>query len=435
MSYQPSAFWRQLEILRQRRRMILLATLVCGLVAGVASWVQPKVFRATTYLLVSESKMSESDSPQAGYVFYELLRSYETFLKNDHLILKTLDHFQLQRAPYELTPDKFRRRGMLQVDLSKNTRLLEVNVEFPNAQLAADIANYFAATAVSFNDEMNDRDTERARGFLKRQLDQAQAEMERASKALLEFSRTSRLEELRESVWNLLEQRSDYEKELAQFQTDLSKSSAVAVALRNRVNSGRFKGRLAESVPVGGTPDPDLSYSGSAPSNSSSEEEEGKSVSQKIQDRLAESEAERLSLQAAIQSMEKANATISARLASLLEEKSSKENTLERLKQEYQLTQDSYAAINRRYQDASISVNARSTDLKVVAPAIIPERPVKPNLILNVLLAMILGLITCLMMTILQHQWRVAARRMASAVESATDEKIKEIKRSAQGFS
>jgi uncharacterized protein involved in exopolysaccharide biosynthesis len=121
------------------------------------------------------------------------------------------------------------------------------------------------------------------------------------------------------------------------------------------------------------------------------------------------------------------------RLAALLHDKASKESTLERLTQEYQLARDNYGTLNRRYQDTSINVSARSTDLKVVAPAVVPERPVKPQIPLNVLLAFALGLMVSSLMTLLQHHWKLV--RMHSATEAVTEEKIKEIKRSAKGFS
>ena len=139
--------------LRKRIRLIVLCSLTAALGAGVLSFWQARLYRATTHLLLAESKLADLESKTTNFVYYELLRSYETLINNDYLVSKTIQKFELQKAPYELSVDTFRRRGMLKVQLSKNTRLLEVTVEFPNAQLAATICNYFVEQAVAFNEE------------------------------------------------------------------------------------------------------------------------------------------------------------------------------------------------------------------------------------------------------------------------------------------
>src|SRR5512132_2455484 len=117
--------------LRKRFRLIVLCTLTAALGAGLLSFWQAKLYRATTYLLLAESKLADLDSKATNFVYYELLRTYETLINNDYLVSKTIQQFELQKAPYELSVDSFRRRGVLRVELSKNTRLFEVTVEFP----------------------------------------------------------------------------------------------------------------------------------------------------------------------------------------------------------------------------------------------------------------------------------------------------------------
>ena len=151
--------------LRKRFRLIVLCTLAAAAGAGLLSFWQPRLYRATTHLLLAESKLADIDSKTTSFVYYEVLRSYETLINNDYLVSKTIQKLDLQKAPYELSVDSFRRRGILRVELSKNTRLLEVNVEFPNPQLAAEICNYFVNQAVAFNEELNSRDAEKARLF------------------------------------------------------------------------------------------------------------------------------------------------------------------------------------------------------------------------------------------------------------------------------
>lgn len=444
MSSPPPTLWRQLEALRQRKKMILLSALFCGLTAGVFSLLQRKTYSATTHLLVSESKISDSGSGQTlvslaplSHIYYELLRSYEVFISNDYLIQKTVEHFQLHRPPYELTSDKFKHQRMLQVKLSKNTRLLEVTVEFPDARLAADIANYFAANAAAFNEDLSARDTQRTREFLKQQLNQAQAAMERSSQLLLEFSQTARLEELRESVRYLLEEGSQNESHLVQLNTDLSRTTAKHVALtgelKKRDPAIELKENLAGKSPLS----TNSAQNTPLPPDGLVKEQSLNLVNQQLQSRLVEADVEILSLKAGIEFVRKTAESTSQKLAALLREKASKESILERLMQEHQLARDNYAALNRKYQDASISVSARSTDLKVIAPAVVPDSPVKPRILLNTMLAVALGLIASSLLILLQNQWRLANSPAGSSSDAGAgaEDKIKEIKRSAKGFS
>ncbi|MCI0424065.1 MAG: Wzz/FepE/Etk N-terminal domain-containing protein, partial [Acidobacteria bacterium] len=426
-------------ILRRRRGLILLTALLCGLTAGAVSLLQSKIYSATTHLLVSESKISDPRSRQTNYVYYELLRSYEAFINNDYLIQKTVEQFQLHRPPYELTPYKFKNRRILEVKLSKNTRLLEVTVEFPDARLAAEIANYFADNAVNFNEELNARDTQRTREFLKQQLDEARRSMERSGQMLLEFSRASRLEELRESVWNLLEEKSENESRLARLGTELSRTAAerssLSEELKNQEPKIELKRSLAENPVFRESVKEASSQSGGLPPTALMKEEAVNPVYQQVQSGLVEANSELLSLKAGIQSLEKATESTRRKLALLLREKASKESTLERLTREYELASEGWAALNRKYQDASINVSARSTDLKVIAPAIVPERPVKPRVPLNVLLAVALGLALSSSLVLVRDRWERSKVQMQAEIESGTEERIKEIKRRAKGFS
>src|SRR5207302_7903323 len=110
-----------------------------------------------------------------------MLPTYTPFVDNDALISECLKKLHLDGPPYNLTVDRFRRRNYLDVRIPKSTRLLEVNVEFPDPQLAADLANAFAQGAVEFNDRMNVTDTMATQVFLKKQLDAASDSLNQAS--------------------------------------------------------------------------------------------------------------------------------------------------------------------------------------------------------------------------------------------------------------
>jgi len=380
--------------LRKRFRLIVLCTLTAALGAGILSFWQPKLYRATTHLLLAESKLADVDSKTTNFVYYELLRSYETLINNDYLVSKTIHKLDLQKPPYALSVDSFRRRGILRVELSKNTRLLEVNVEFPNAQLAAEICNYFVNQAVAFNEELNSRDAEKARLFLKEQLDRAGQNMEVARNRLLEFNQSSTIEGLRESVRSLLAEKSENETELAALNLELTRNSAKRDSL---VSSSRS------------TDDPESA----------------------VQYRIVEMQSETAGIKATMETLRKMLETNKQTLARLEKDKAVKESKLQQLLDEYDLARESYATLSKRYQDASINVGARSTDLKMITPAVVPERPFKPRILLNIILAAGFGLFLAVGLSFLLHN--LEASKGVREVGFPVEEKIVEVRRQGKG--
>jgi tyrosine-protein kinase Etk/Wzc len=380
--------------LRKRFRLIVLCTLMAALGAGVLSFWQDRLYRATTYLLLAESKLADVESKTTNFVYYELLRSYETLINNDYLVSKTIQKFELQKPPYELSVDSFRRRGVLQVELSKNTRLLEVTVEFPNARLAAEICNYFVNQAVAFNEELNSRDAEKARLFLKEQLDHAGQSMELAQKRLLEFNQSSTVEGLRESVRSLLAAKSGNETELAALQLELTRNAAKRES-------------LAASSGTSGDPE------------------------SAVQFRIVEMQSEIAGIKASVEALRKVLETNKQALARLEREKALKENTQQQLLDEYDLARENYDTLSKKYQDASINVGARSTDLKMITPAVVPERPFKPRIVLNIILAAGFGLLLSVGLSFLLHN--LETPKVMREVEFPVEEKIVEVRRQGKG--
>jgi len=380
--------------LRKRFRLIVLCTLMAALGAGVLSFWQDRLYRATTYLLLAESKLADVESKTTNFVYYELLRSYETLINNDYLVSKTIQKFELQKPPYELSVDSFRRRGVLQVELSKNTRLLEVTVEFPNARLAAEICNYFVNQAVAFNEELNSRDAEKARLFLKEQLDHAGQSMELAQKRLLEFNQSSTVEGLRESVRSLLAAKSGNETELAALQLELTRNAAKRES-------------LAASSGTSGDPESAVRF------------------------RIVEMQSEIAGIKASVEALRKVLETNKQALARLEREKALKENTQQQLLDEYDLARENYDTLSKKYQDASINVGARSTDLKMITPAVVPERPFKPRIVLNIILAAGFGLLLSVGLSFLLHN--LETPKVMREVEFPVEEKIVEVRRQGKG--
>ena len=394
----PELHWR---ILGRRYRLILGLTFACALGAAVFSLLQLKVYRASTYLLLSESKIDITQTSIPNYVYGEVLKSYETSILNDEMLLRTIEHFGLQAPPYSLTVDDIRKRKIIQVEWTKNTRLLEVSVEFPDPRLATDIVNFFVSAAVRFNDQLNAMDIEKARSFLKQQLTISSQQLESAQQRLNQFGQSSDLDLASQKLLTLSELDARDQRRLLQLGVERARALARKDRLLHDLNEVQSKAAPLDA----GTNSPVLG--GDRGSG-----EVGNKLHE-LQRKIAESTAEVMETDAAIEVLKKSQENNRRELVRVQKEKT-KENLQRQLLDEYQSARDNYDSLDWKYQDAATAVSSRSTDLKVVAPAIPPTRPYKPWIALNTILGGALGLMVSIPLSLLLHFLESAGRTGSS---------------------
>jgi len=146
---------------------------------------------------------------------------------------------------------------------------------------------------------------------------------------------------------------------------------------------------------------------------------------------MVEMQSEIAGIKASAEALHKVLETNKQTLARLEKEKALKESTQQQLLDEYELARENYATLSKKYQDASINVGARSTDLKMITPAVVPERPFKPRIVLNIILAAGFGLLLSVGLSFLLHN--LETPRVVREVEFPVDEKIVEVRRQGKG--
>lgn len=380
--------------LRRHGRLIAVGACLSMLAALVVSWVSPKIYRATTYVLVSESKVNPEVS-RPDWDYYAFLPTYIQFVNNDALATEAVKHFHLSEAPYKLTPHRFLRQSV-DTQVVKNTRLLEIDVDFPDARLSADLANYLATGAAELNARINDVDTVNTQNFLKARLDQASAHLAEARAKSLDVERRAHLEDRERQLKILLDQ-----KELVSRQVEDLRSAAAqsrqqsaslagslsaeprTVQLKKSIVSDRFMERAAQSL---ATDNQNLL---------SATEEAVNPTRQELEQELARSRAGAAADQAGLDVAAARLSQIDAEAIGLTAELAQLRSAVDESEENVKLAREGYESATRDYLKAPVTVTARSEDLKPVSPAIIPERPIRPRTLLNTIAAGLLGLVVC----------------------------------------
>lgn len=391
MDYETDrAFKNRLRKIQRHGRWILAGTALAGLTAFVISLFLPKTYQATTYVLVSESKIGPS-APTPSWQ-YALLATYVPFVDNDALIARAIRRFHLDQPPYNLTLQKFREKDCLDVRIPKSTRLLEIEVEFPDAKLAADLANFLAQGAVDFNDQINTSDTLTTQKFMQQRLDQATAHLAEAEARRLEVRRKARIEDREKVLSIMLNQKEQVSTQLEQFGMALAQNDGRAKSLeqalggeprtfqlQKSVTSDRFLEHAAEKA--GFDKPGDLSATEEVLNTTRAE------LERQFADATANAEAARRGVQEAERRLQEMEAQINRLLADVTELRSE----IDKAERDFSLAREAFEGASRDVRNASVVVSAKTQDLKQVAPALVPEKPTRPKIVLNTILGLLLG--------------------------------------------
>lgn len=385
------ALAKRLKRLRRHGRWILAGTVLGALAAALISLCLPKIYRATTYVLVSESKIGAP--PQNPAWPYALLPTYLPFVDNDALITRAIEHFHLDQAPHHLTVQRFRERDYLDVRIPKSTRLLEISVEFPDARLAADLANYLAQTAAEFNDQMNATDTVTTQKFLKQRVDQAAAHLADTEAKRLQVRERARIEDKEKGLSILLGQKEQVSTELEKLQLALVQNESRAKSLEQALSGEPRTFQLKKSVTSDRFLERATEKLGEDNQGGLSATEETLNTTRvELQRQFAEASTGAAGARAGIQTAASRQQQIDVQINRLLGNVTQLRSEIDKAERDFALAREAYESASRDHRNAAVTVSAKSQDLKQVAPALVPERPTRPKLLLNTLLAGLLGL-------------------------------------------
>jgi uncharacterized protein involved in exopolysaccharide biosynthesis len=379
-------------LLHRSARWILAGGCACAAGALIVSLFLPNMYRATTYLLISESRFGEAVK-DTNLQQMAMLPTFVPFVDNDALIDESLKKLKLDQPPYSLSVDRFRRKGYMDVRPPRSTRLLEVNIEFPNANLAAALANEIAQGAVRYNEKLNATDTDSTQEFLSKQLDRVLAAQEKASTNRVAAHEEARIEDREKELSILLTEKEKLSAQLQQLRLDLAqnqgrteslervlKDEPQVIALKRSVTSDRFVEATAAKVFPEGTP---LQVT----------EESINRVREEMRQTLLSATAAGAAQAAGIEAGNRRLEQLNKEITDLISRITVQRARVEEANQTYLLAVEATKNASHEYQTASVTVSSKSQDIKQIAPALVPERPVGPRILINTLMGFLLGLL------------------------------------------
>ncbi len=335
--------YRYISYLRARWRSIAAS---CGIAVALAlaiTLAMPREYTATARIVIEPPAGTDLRSAMAvSPIYLESLKTYEQFAASDSLFRKAIDRFAL-RSLLGAKPVEAMKKDVLRVGMVRNTRILEIAATLPDARLAQALASFLAESSVDLNRSLvaeGDRDL--VAGIEQQERD-ARSRLQEIDSRWAQVLASEPVNELQAAAESAEELRSKVQQEILSSELELADA--------------------AEREKQGQTPD------------------RGE-IRKEAADARARMEEMRKQLQAIDRQAAEREKLLAQRLAHR-----------DQLDAERKSAQAALAAIQTRLREARGDSGYRGERLKVIDPGIVPERPSSPNLPLNLVAALLLGLV------------------------------------------
>jgi capsular exopolysaccharide synthesis family protein len=409
------------HVLAKRRWTILTAALILVILVAIVSFKMQPVYKAVARVEVEAEPpeiQSLNDLYRSTPSDDAFLQTQVNVLESDTLAWQTIQQLGLAQKPELSTEVGWKNttaadtgpparghlikdfRNHLHVELMRNSRMLEVSFESRDPALAAAVANALVNNYAEYNFRKKYDATRQASGWMEQQLDELKAKVEKSQQVLVDYERENAIVNVSDKE-NVVEQRlDDLSRDLTAAQNDRvqkqslyelarSNQSQAAVLVQDELlqrleeRDADLSAQYADALSEFGPRYPKVvRLQSQLKTVESFVDTERRQLVERIRnDYVAAQGREKLLSDAVIQ--EKAEV---GRLNQLLIEHNI-------LKREFDTNQQLYDSLLQRLKDATVSAGLRATNIHVIDSAFVPSSPVRPKRLLNVAIALIVGLI------------------------------------------
>ena len=432
-----SALGESLRILRKRKWIVLGSLVTIFSVVAIASLKMPKVYEANGTIEINKPDPSlnfqNSTTFSLDYFDPTELETDMKILQSDLLALQVIRDLNLDRRPelggqappsIDLAPDPLQSdpsrasaaigsfKGSLRVNLSPNTRIIEVHYRSTEPQVAATVVNTLMQTFVENNFKARFDSTMQASDWLQKQLVDLQMKVETSQEKLVRYQREHEILGIDEKQNITMAKLDELNKQFTSAESERMDKEALY--------------RLVES----GDPDAIASSAGSIEDSGPGAQSpsqlldtlRGKQADIKIQaadlntqfgpsyPKLTQLNNQLKEIDSQIQAeMKKIASKVRGQYATALQRENMLRDAFEKQKQEANKLNESaieytllkrdvetnrqlYEGLLQKLKEAGVSAGLKSNNFRIVDSARPPTGPIEPNIPRNLMFAVVLGL-------------------------------------------
>ena len=348
--------FRYISYLRLRWPWIAVSSLTAVVIAAGASAMMPRQYTATARILIEPPAGTDPRSPLAiSPIYLESLKTYESFASSDSLFRKAVDKFGLRGSSGGGAVESLKKR-VLRIDLLHNTRILEISAVLSDAVKAQAVAQFVAESTVDLNRSLTASSNQDIVTPMEQQAAEARSRQEASDAAWAALSAREPVDTLRDSIAGAERLRATLSEQLANSEVELADAAA-----REKAAPGAEQPSLRN---------------------------EENDLRARMDD-----------LRKQIDALDKRTADEGKLLAARMSHRDA-------LDTRRKADQAAAAAIEARLAETRGEAGRRGERLTIIDPGIVPERPSTPNIPLNIVAALLLGLVLPLLYLTLEMSYR-----------------------------
>lgn len=408
----------------RRKGIIMLMVIVSVVTAFVASSRMPRIYEASTTILVKDPSGSAERFFLEGIQgigrnqisnYVEILRSRTLAKRAAAALGNNWDEHDPEFAAF---------RRSISIQPVSGTEAIRISVQGEDQVRVSGVANAVANAFIEFSREMNQTEASSARLFIEEQLAVVEAQLRQAELALQRYREEERVLNPTEETRILLGRSTELETRYAETQLAYDEATRRLAEIRRRLEAEDQT--LVSSTTISNNPmintlrgsifSLEAELAGLR-NQYSDEHPQVLSVKAKIAEaeRQLSAEVERMvsnetrtfnpiyqSLLVELTTLETESVLYTSRLEALetqmqlaeqrLDGLPEKEVTLARLIRDQSVAEQIYLLLRNTYEEVRITEAMKTADVMVVDPSIVPKNPIKPRVSLNVAIAAFLGL-------------------------------------------
>jgi capsular exopolysaccharide synthesis family protein len=303
----------------------------------------------------------------------------------------------------------------------RDSRMVEVTFDSTDPQLAARAANALVNNYTDYNFHQKYDATRQASGFMEQQLDELKAKVEKSQQAMVDYERKN-------LIVDIGDKQSVVEQRLAAMSQDLT------TAQSDRMQKQSLYELATSSEPETALTAQDGLLQSLDEKYASLREEYVDAVGQygpnfpkvkRLRDQLDEvqsmMERERKRVVTRIRNDYKAALGRERLLAAAVGQEKEEVGKLNQLsiehnllKREFETNQQLYASLLQHLKDATVSAGLRATNIHLVDSALVPTAPVRPRIMYNIAVSILVGLVLGISLAIIEES-------LDTSIKSAED--------------
>ena len=207
-----------IQVIRKRKWLIILGTLLCMVVAGGVSLLMPKIYEAKTYLMVTAPKYQVEFATKEGSkistpIFEHIsAETYSKVILNEHTAKTVLAKNGMDNPPHQYSAGRL--LSQMRVEYPRNTNLILLRFQDTSKERAALIANTWASAFIERNEEVISRQTTNTYDFVMAQLEKAKESLKKSEEELERFQKSNKMDLVKEQISGKIRQIVQYETKL-----------------------------------------------------------------------------------------------------------------------------------------------------------------------------------------------------------------------------